>query len=104
MVDRQLLSRDQLVDVEAERCHIARQFVRRFLEGDADPWLVILHCSAREEFDAQQGFSATCAATDQGGPPSRQSAKCNFVQSQDSGWTFRDAVQGKILFLDFWHG
>ncbi len=54
VVDRQLPFLDQIVQVEAERTDILRQFFRGFLEGEEHSRLVVQRGSADQEFDPQQ--------------------------------------------------
>ena len=69
VVDRQLLLRDQVIEIEAERTRRFCQFLGGLLEGHEHARLIVLHGAAHEEFDCQQRLAAARAAAHQGGPP-----------------------------------
>ncbi len=62
---------DQLVEVEAKRADILRQFLRGLLEGHEDAGFVILHRAFDEELHAEERLAAPGVAADEGGPPFR---------------------------------
>jgi hypothetical protein len=56
-----------------------------YLEGHENARLAELHGAAHEEFRGHERLAATRAAAHQRGPPARQSAAGDFVETLDAG-------------------
>src|SRR5687768_16113606 len=84
MVDRELLLRDQGIEVEAERAHVLRQLFRTLLEGDEDARLVELGGAAHQELDREQRLAATRSPANERRPALGQPATGDLIEAVDS--------------------
>jgi hypothetical protein len=66
------------------RRDVGLQLRLRLLEGHENARLAELHGAAHEEFRGEQRLAAARAAADQRGPPTRQPATGDFVETLDA--------------------
>lgn len=88
--------RRQVLQIEAQRADVLRQFLRGFLEGHEHARLALLQSGAHQEFHGEQDFTAAGAAADQGGAPARQPTEGDFVQSAHTAGALH---QGEFCLL-----
>jgi hypothetical protein len=81
VIDRELLLRDQRVQIEAERADVLRQLFGGLFERDENAGVAELRGAANEKFHRQQRLAAACGATDQRRPALRQPALRHFIQT-----------------------
>ena len=87
---------DQARQIKSERRDVGRQLLFRLLESHEHARLAELHRAAHEKFRREQRLAATRAAADQRGPPARQPAAGDFVETLDAG--------GALGQLSRWRG
>jgi hypothetical protein len=64
-----------------------------FFEGDENARLGIHARAINQKFDAEHGFAATRAATDESRPSARESAEGYFIEAGDSGQRLFQAIK-----------
>ncbi len=85
VVEHNFFAPDQARQIKSERRDVGLQLRFRFLEGHEHARLIELHRAAHEEFRSQQRLATPRAAADQRGPPKRQSAAGDFIETLDAG-------------------
>ena len=75
---------DEIVQVEAERADVLRQFRSGLLEGHEHAGFVELRRSPDQEFHRQQRLAAAGTSADQRGSAARQTTSRNFIQPLDA--------------------
>ena len=103
VVDRNFFAPDQARQIKSERRDVGLQLRFRLLEGHEHARLAELHRAAHEEFHGQQRLAATRATAHQRGPPARQSAAGDFVETLDARRTLgqmndRGGGFGTVIF------
>jgi hypothetical protein len=84
IVDRNFFASDKTCQIKSERRDIGLQLRLCLLKGHEYARLAELRRAAHEEFRGQQRLATTRAAADQGGPPARQPAAGDFIESLDA--------------------
>ena len=84
VIEQNFFAPDQARQIKSEQRDVALQLGFRLLEGHENARLAELHRSAHEEFRGQQRLAATRAAAHQRGPPARQPAAGDFVETLDA--------------------
>jgi hypothetical protein len=89
VVNHDFFAPDQARQIKSERRDVGLQLLFRLLEGHEHARLVELRRAAHEEFHSQQRLAAPRAAADERGPPARQPAAGDFIETLDAGGTLR---------------
>jgi len=85
VVDEQLLLRDQLVEIEAQRPDVRGQLFGRLLEGDEHPGVAMLDGAPYQEFRGKQRLAAAGGSADEARPPEGKATAGDLVQALYSG-------------------
>ena len=83
VVERELLLRYHLIEIEAQRAHVLAQLFGRLLECHENAGLIEINGAAHEKFHREERLAATGCAADERWATSRQSATGHFVQPLD---------------------
>ena len=81
VIKHNFLAPDQPRQIKTERRDVGLQLGFRLLEGHQDARFAELHRAAHKEFHGQQRLAAARAAAHQRGPPARQPAAGDFVET-----------------------
>src|SRR5207253_852112 len=81
VLDRELLLRDQLVEVEPEGRGVPRELLGRLLEGEEDAGLVVKRGAANEELDREDGLAGARAAAHERRPSPGETSAGDLVQA-----------------------
>jgi hypothetical protein len=84
VVDTQLAGRDQLVQIETQRCDIRNKVARPFLEAHENARLIEEDRAVDQKGRREQRFAAAGRSADQGRPALRQTAKGHVIETRDA--------------------
>jgi len=90
----------QIVQVEAQRANVLRQFRGCFFEGHEDAGFFELGGSAYQELHGQQSLARARAAADERGTPARKTASCDFIQPLNASRRFGQTTISLVQILD----
>jgi hypothetical protein len=92
-----------ILEKQAESESLIAFIAIALLEGHEHPRLAELHRAAHEEYRGEQRLAATCAAADECGPPARQPAVSDFIETLDAGGTFgqTNRLRGGLVTVIF---
>ena len=107
VIDEELLLGDEAREIESERGHVRRDFLRGLLEEDGHPGLVVLGGSPDQELDPEQRLAGSGASTDQGRATAGQASAGEIIEPCDPGGCLGDSFGRSApgwLGLFFGHG
>jgi hypothetical protein len=96
VLEQDFLAPHQTRQIKPKRLDVGLQFRVRFLERHEYARLAELRGAAHQEFRGKEGLAATRPAANQRGPPARQTAAGNFVETLDA--------RGALGQMSFWRG
>jgi hypothetical protein len=94
--DLDLVLRDELVEVEAERAYVRGQVLLGFLEGHEHAGLVEIEGPAQQKLHGEEGLAAARAAANERGPAARQAAERDLVEPGDSSRCFSERIPRRL--------
>src|SRR4029077_14129925 len=83
----------ELIEIEIQGSGVFSQLCLGFFEGDENARLGIHARAVDQEFDAEHGFTASRATTNESRASARKSAEGYFIEAGDSGRRFLQTIQ-----------